>query len=262
MPYENPFLARLATGGPSVGGWVSTPDPVFAELIASIGFHHVVVDMQHGSIELGTLIPVLTAISSGGSVAVVRVPTNDPIVIGKVLDLGALAVIIPMVETAEQAARAVAACRYAPAGDRSVGPLRTTVVMRSEEPADWERVACIVMIETATGLANVEAIVSTPGIAGVYVGPGDLALSLGVSPFPERRSPADAATHRAALDTIRTTCERHGLPCGLYVGDGVRARASLDEGFRIVTASIDYSLIEVGARRDLAAALGAAGAAP
>jgi 4-hydroxy-2-oxoheptanedioate aldolase len=257
MPYDNPFLARLDAGKASIGSWVSTAEPVFAELIASIGFDHVLIDMQHGSIELSNLVPVLTGVSAGGSVAIVRVPGHDPVVIGKTLDMGAIGVVVPMVETAEQAARAVAACRYAPAGTRSIGPLRPNLVMQSVEASDWERVACIVMVETATGLRNVDEIAATPGIAAVYVGPGDLALSLGL-PLGGLRSADEEGTHASAVEAIRVACDRAGIAAGIYVGDGVAARRYIEAGFRIVTASIDYTVLETGSRRDLAAARGEA----
>jgi 4-hydroxy-2-oxoheptanedioate aldolase len=256
MTYANPFLARLVAGDASIGSWVSTPDPVIAEIIASCGFDHVIADLQHGSLELGTLIPVLGAITTGGSVPIVRVPWNDPVVIGKALDLGALGVVVPMVESAEQAAAAVAACRYPPHGTRSVGPLRPNLIMRSDAPDDWQRVACIVMVETALGLADIEAIAATPGVDGVYIGPGDLAVSLGLSPYRARRTPEEEATHAAAVASILAACDRHGVPAGIYVGEGEAARRYLEAGFRIVTASIDYSLIEAGSQRDLAAARG------
>ena len=256
MPYRNPFLANLDAGLASIGSWLSTPDPVIAEIVASAGFDHVIVDMQHGSIELGNLVPVLASITVGGCVPIVRVPWNDPVVIGKTLDLGALGVIVPMVETAAEAARAVAACRYPPIGTRSAGPLRPTLIMRSNEPSDWERVAPIVMVETAKGLHNVDAIGATPGLAAIYVGPGDLAISLGLSPFSAQRSAEDEATHAAAIDTIRLACEANDIAAGIYVGEGGAARRFLQAGFRIVTASIDYTLIEAGSARDLAAARG------
>jgi 4-hydroxy-2-oxoheptanedioate aldolase len=256
MPYENPFLARLAAGEPSIGSWVSTPETLIAELIASVGFDHVIVDMQHGSIELGTLAPVLQAIAIGGSAGVVRVPWNDHAVIGKTLDLGALAVIVPMVETAEEAARVVAACAYPPNGRRSAGPLRPNLFMASDEPSDWERVGAIVMVETTTGLANVEAIAATPGLTGIYIGPGDLAISMGIPVDPGARTEAQAASHAEALETIRLACERHGVASGLYAGDGESARRYLDAGFQIVSASIDFGILDVASRRDLAIARG------
>jgi 4-hydroxy-2-oxoheptanedioate aldolase len=256
MPYENPFLARLAAGEPSIGSWVSTPEPIIAELIASVGFDHVIVDMQHGTVELATLAPVLQAIAAAGSAGIVRVPWNDGPVIGKALDLGALAIVVPVVETAGEAARVVAACAYPPMGRRSVGPLRPNLFMASNEPSDWERVGAIVMVETTTGLANVDAIAATPGLTGIYIGPGDLAISMAIPVDPGARSEADAARHAAGLETIRQACERHGIASGLYAGDGESARRYLDAGFQIVSASIDYGVLESASRRDLEIARG------
>jgi 4-hydroxy-2-oxoheptanedioate aldolase len=259
VPYENPFLTRLAAGEPSIGSWVSTSEPIIAELIASVGFDHVIVDMQHGAVELGTLAPVLQAITAGGSTGIVRVPWNDHAVIGKALDIGALAIIVPMVETAEEAARVVAACAYPPRGGRSAGPLRPNLFMASNEPSDWERVGAIVMVETATGLANVDSIAATPGLTGIYIGPGDLAISMGVPVYPDSRSKADAARHADALETIRQACKRRGIASGLYAGDGASARRYCDAGYQIVTASIDFGVLDAGSRRDLEVARGTHG---
>jgi 4-hydroxy-2-oxoheptanedioate aldolase len=252
----NPFLAGLAAGRPSIGSWVTTAEPLWAELIARAGFDHVLVDLQHGTTELATLGPVLAAIHAGGGAGIVRVPWNDSATIGKALDLGALAIVVPLIETAEQAELAVAACRYPPRGRRSVGPIRASFVLASEALADWDEVGCIVMVETARGLENVDAIAAVAGLTGIYIGPGDLAISLGMSPFVGARSADEEARHAAAVDTIRRASEAHGIAAGLYVGDGEGAKPYLDAGFRIVTASIDYSLIEVGSRRDLEAARG------
>lgn len=256
MAYENPFLAALAAGRPSIGSWVSTAEPIWAEVIARTGYDHVLVDLQHGSTDLVTLAPVLQAIEVGGSAGIVRVPTNDATVIGKALDLGALAIVVPLVESADAAAAAVAACRYPPAGRRSAGPLRSNLFMGSDEPADWARVGCVVMVETAAGLERVDEIAAVEGLTGIYIGPGDLAISLGMSPYGSARSAAEAERHAAAIETIRQACERHGIAAGIYVGEGARARAYVDQGFRIVTASIDYTLIEAGSHRDLDMARG------
>lgn len=259
MAYENPFLATLAAGKPSIGSWVSTAEPIWAEVIARTGYDHVLVDLQHGSTEIATLGPVLQAIEVGGSAGIVRVPTNDATIIGKVLDIGALAIVVPLVETAEEAAAAVAACRYPPAGRRSAGPLRPNLFMGSDEPSDWARVGCVVMVETALGVERVDEIAAVDGLTGIYIGPGDLAISLGMSPYGAARGADENARHAKAIATILAACDRHEIAAGIYVGEGERARTYLDQGFRIVTASIDYTLIDAGSRRDLAQARGSTG---
>lgn len=254
MTWENPFLARLAAGLPSVGCWATTTEPLFAEVLAHAGFDFVTVDMQHGSIELATLAPVLQAVQAGGSSGIVRVPSHEMREIGKALDLGALAVVVPLVETAEQATAIVAACRFPPKGIRSWGPMRPNLLVGSEEPAELERFGCFVMIETVRGLEHVEEIAAVEGLTGIFVGPADLAISLGMSTDPGAWSDEQRARHVAATDTVRDACRRAGIVPGIFVGDAERARDYLDAGFQMVTASLDYGLVESGASRDLAIA--------
>ena len=134
--------------------------------------------------------------------------------------------------------------------------MRSGPVIGSDATGDWERVACIVMVETVAGLDAVDAIAATPGLDGIYVGPGDLAIGMGLSPYRSERSAAEEARHRSALLRVRDACLTAGIAPGLYVGDGAGARDALDDGFRVVTASIDFTLIEAGSRRDLALARG------
>jgi 4-hydroxy-2-oxoheptanedioate aldolase len=134
--------------------------------------------------------------------------------------------------------------------------MRPNLFMASNEPSDWERVGAIVMVETATGLANVDAIAATPGLTAIYIGPGDLAISMGMPVDSGARSDAQAARHAAALETIRQACDRHSIASGLYAGDGESARRYLDVGFQVVTASIDFGSLEAASRRDLDVARG------
>ena len=163
MAYENPFLAWLAAGKPAIGCWATTTETVIAEVLGHAGYDFVIVDMQHGTIELSTLAPVLQAIQAGGGKAIVRVPSHEYRDIGKALDLGALAIVVPLVETAEEAAAAVSACRFPPHGTRSWGAIRTGLLIGNEEPRELERFGCFVMIETVRGLENVAAIAAVEG---------------------------------------------------------------------------------------------------
>ena len=163
MAFINPLLARWAAGEATYGGWLSTSEPLIAEFLAGAGFDEVCADQQHGSIDLHTIGPVFAAVSGRGAVPTTRVATNDAMAIGKSLDMGALGVIVPMVNSADEAAAIVAACRYPPRGVRSIGPTRAihSIGLNID---DLARVAAIAMIETADGLANVEAIARTPGL--------------------------------------------------------------------------------------------------
>ena len=180
MAYVNPILERWREGGVVYSGWVSSGEPLTANWLAAAGFDEVLADLQHGAVEVGHLPALFAAIEARGVAPAARVPANDPTVIGRVLDMGALSVMVPMVESRAEAEAAVAACRFAPAGRRSMGPLRPMTTFGTEDPAELSKVACVVQIETADGLANVDAIASTPGLDAMFIGPGDLSLSLGL----------------------------------------------------------------------------------
>ena len=163
MEHAIELRAALRGGaGPLLGFWATIPSPLTAEVAAMAGADYVVVDQQHGAVDPTAMVAMLQAIRLGGAAALVRVARNDPWIIGNALDLGALGVIVPMVESAEQAAEAVAACRYATQGVRSVGVLRGTSGSGALEPP-----LCLVMVETRAGLEAADAIAATPGLDGI-----------------------------------------------------------------------------------------------
>jgi len=254
VSFINPLIERWQSGGATVGAWLMGRDPLIAESLASCGYDFVVVDQQHGVAGMSEAPGLFMAIAGGGAVPATRVPTNDTAAIGHALDLGALAVIVPMVNTAQEATRAAAACRYAPDGDRSFGPVRAKLVVGSADPAILERTALILQIETAAGLANAAAIASTPGVDAIFIGPFDLALSMGIPADPASRSAADVERHAAAIDSIRLACESAGIAAGIYCADGAEARAYLNQGFRMVTAVTDVDALRAVASRELRAA--------
>ena len=151
-------------GGTALGAWLSLRDPLLAEVAATSGFDYVCVDMQHGLADLGQVVAMLHAMARTPTVPIVRVPWNEQGIIGRVLDAGALGVIIPMVNSVEEAERAVAACRYTPAGTRSFGPLGANVRYGAGYAASAnELVACIPMIETRQAVESIDDILSVPG---------------------------------------------------------------------------------------------------
>jgi 4-hydroxy-2-oxoheptanedioate aldolase len=195
--------AKLEAGGPAIGLWASIPSSLTAEAAALAGPDYVVIDQQHGAVDAPTMTAMLQAIASAGVAPLVRVARNEAWTIGNVLDLGAAGVIVPMVEDGEQAARAVAACRYAPDGLRSFGALRAS----AEAPP-----LCLVMIETRAGVERADEIARTPGLDGIYVGPSDLALTLGLQPTIRLEHPPVLE----ALDTVRAACGQAGLIAGVH----------------------------------------------
>jgi 4-hydroxy-2-oxoheptanedioate aldolase len=180
----------------------------------------------------------------------VRVPWNEPGIIGRVLDAGALGVIIPMVNTPEDAARAVAACRYAPDGSRSYGPLGALARYGPEYVATAnQRVLCIPMIETRQAVEAVDDILAVPGIDAVYVGPADLSLTYGLPPGADQ---ADPVFH-SALATVVAACQRHGVVPGVHA-NATLAPARVEAGFRMVTVGFDAMPAMAGLRGEIAKA--------
>jgi 4-hydroxy-2-oxoheptanedioate aldolase len=210
------------------------------------------VDLQHGIASESEALAMIQATEAAGAVPVVRVASNDATSIGRALDFGALAVIVPMVNEPDAAERAVAACRYAPAGSRSYGPV-AAISRYSDDYARVanETVACIVMIETREAVENIDAILSVPGIDGVYVGPVDLSLTLGLPPETDH----DDARFTDAIASIVASCQRHGIVPGIHA-DGRLAAKWRTMGFRMITVGYDQFSVLTGLRSDLAAARG------
>lgn len=250
MAYENPLTEAWRAGRTTFGIWCSIPSSVSTEMTAAAGFDYVCVDLQHGAISYPAALPMLQAARAAGAAAVARVQANDPGEIMKILDAGAHGVIVPLVNNAEEAARAVAACRYPPAGNRSYGPLRAAVVTGSRDTADLDKVVCLVMVETADGLANVAEIASVPGLDGIYVGPSDLSLALGLPPGYERPE----REHIDAIESIRSACEQHGLIAGIQCDNGALAARRHAQGFQMVTVGNDSTFMRSLAGRELAEA--------
>jgi 4-hydroxy-2-oxoheptanedioate aldolase len=242
------FLSELA-GKPALGVWATLADPLVVEALASLGPDYVCIDMQHGEADAGNLVSLLQAVAAGGSVPIVRVPANDAALIGKALDAGALGVVVPMVNSGEEAARAARACRYPPAGNRSFGPFRARFSRLGSDPAQLGQVACIVMVETQGGLDNLDEIASTEGLACIYVGPSDLSLALGLPP--------GSVTHPhfvEAASKILAACERNSVTAGIQCADGASARAAIEQGFRMVTVASDLATLRSAVAKELVTA--------
>lgn len=256
--HATPLRDALTAGRPAFGLWAALPTGLTAELAGRIGVDYVCVDQQHGAIDDGATLGVFQAVTAGGATPVARVAQNDPWLIMRALDLGALAVIVPLVNSAEEAARAVSACRFPPTGTRSFGPIRATTVVGSAEPARLNAaVMCFAMIETREGLDRVEEIAATPGLDGLYIGPSDLALGLGLAPTAEPREPA----HLAAVELVRRACERAGIVAAMHTHSGEVAARAATQGFAMITIAVDYLLFTEGLGHALAAARAASGQA-
>jgi 4-hydroxy-2-oxoheptanedioate aldolase len=240
---------RWIAGETAFGGWCTIGSPFAAELLGSSGFDYVCIDMQHGLVDLERGWMLVQALRGTGATPVVHVPFNHTPWPGKALDAGAEAVVVPMVNSREDAEAAVAACRYAPEGVRSYGPVRSGLVLGDDPPTVNRKVLCLVMIETVRAVEAADAICSTPGVDGVYIGPADLAVSLSGS-----LAAVGTQEHSDAIETVRAACERHGIVPGIHTTGGTQAKSFADAGFKMCTLSTDASLLRGKAAAELALA--------
>jgi len=234
---------RWRSGATTIGAWLTIPTPATAEATARAGFDYVCIDTQHGGIEYSDAVPMIQAILLGGSRPIVRVPWNEPGIIGKMLDAGADGVIGPMVNSVEEAEAAVRACRYAPhGGARSWGPVLAAPRVDGDY-LDWaeRHVACVPMIETDRALADLDRILAVPGIDAVYVGPADLSLTLGLPPTNNDGEPA----FDDALASIVAAGGGAGVVPGIH-SSGALASSRRALGFRMVTVATDLLAMRSG----------------
>ena len=231
-------------GGVTVGGWCVMPCAFSAELMGRSGFDWVCVDTQHGLVGYDQMALMLQTLSITGTPAFVRVPWNTPGDIMKALDAGAQGVIVPMVNSAEEARRVVGACRYPPDGYRSWGPIRAALGVDGYSPATGNRrVVVAVMIESAAGVAAADEILSVPGVDAVYVGPNDLAISHGMSPSAERFD----GEHAHIVEQVLAACQRHGVVPGIHCGSVEVALGWRERGFRMLNVTSDAIFMRTGA---------------
>ncbi len=241
---RNPLKDKWAAGEETIGGWLAIADAFSAEIMGRVGFDYLCIDMQHGVADYATAIQMLQALEAAPhGVPIVRVPWNEPGIIGRMLDGGARGVIVPMVNTVAEAEAAVAACRYAPAGARSWGPVRAMRIHDEYSPElANQAVAVVPMIETRQALANLDEILSVPGIDAIYVGPADLSVSLGLAPASDHEG-----EFTDALVEIVAACGRHGVVPGVHTNP-VYIDKRRAQGFQMITVCIDYLAMGQGAK--------------
>ena len=225
---KNLVKEKLKRGEPSIGTWISTSSPLVAEILAHAGFDWLTVDMEHTATDLENLQSCFYAISTTDTVPFVRVPWNDPQILKRVLDVGAYGVVVPNVKSPEQAELAVQACRYAPEGFRGVGSLRGRLYGGPDyyEKAN-EEIAVVLMIEDTEAVRRIAEICDVPGIDILFIGPNDLASSLGVPTGYDNPHP----DHKAAVRQVLETGKRFGVPVGIHCGSAEEVNQRIEEGF-------------------------------
>ena len=240
MALDNPVLTTIRNGG-SVGMvWLSLGSTAVAELAADAGPDAVVFDLQHGLWQRQSLQDAIGMVRAKAT-PLARVADGSATAIGEALDAGALGVIVPLVETAEQAAAAVAAAKYPPAGIRSGGGVRPLMDFKAYGVAANDAVLVSVMIETAKGVENAAAIAAVPGVDLVFIGTGDLALSIGT--FPEF-----GPTHEAAVKAVQQACRDAGTACGAFTPHLAFALDRRRQGFQAVVIAEDIGMVHGAAK--------------
>ncbi len=250
MARENAVKRTLEGGGRAVNAWCSIPSSYVAEVIAHLGFDTVTIDLQHGAIDYADAFAMLQAISTSPAMPMVRVPWNDPAILMKLLDAGAMGVICPMINSAGDARAFVGACRYPPLGFRSFGPNRAVQYSGSDYWRGANReILLLAMIETRTGVDNLDEILAVPGLDGIYVGPGDLSLSYGSDPSMHPTAPDVVSS----IDRVLKRTIAAGLIPAIHTDGPATARLRYSEGFRLVTLQSDVRYMANGAAAALAA---------
>jgi 4-hydroxy-2-oxoheptanedioate aldolase len=229
-----PLRERWKAGEPTLGAWCTIPSPWTAEVAARSGHDWVTVDTQHGLIGYDVMLPMLQAISAGGVPSFVRVPWNEPGTIMKALDAGAGGVIVPMVNSPEEARSVVGACRYPPDGFRSMGPTRARTL-----GGDWRLPICVVMIETVEAVKRADEILAVPGVDAVFVGPNDLAVSAGLDSSYEGRHPE----HRRLIEAVAKSAKANRVVAGIMCGSAEVATQWYKAGYQMLALESDTRLL-------------------
>jgi 4-hydroxy-2-oxoheptanedioate aldolase len=240
---------RLATSDPLLGAWTFLREPLAAETASRAGYDYVCIDAQHGLHDEHSVVTHLQAIATGGQAfPIVRVLWNEAGLIGRALDAGALGVIVPLINTVEDAQAVVHACRYPPAGNRSLGPIGAGARYGPRYVAEAnDHVAPIPMIETSEALEQVDAIAAVPGVAALYVGPVDLSLSLGLPP----RVDHEDELFDSALKRIVAACDAAGIIPAVHADPTLVAKRKA-QGFRMITVGYDLQPMVGGLHEALA----------
>ncbi len=257
---SNPFKQALAAGRPQVGLWLSMADPYLAEVSATAGFDWLLIDGEHAPNDLRHTLATLQAVAPYPAHAVVRAVEGSTALVKQLLDLGAHNLLVPMVDTAEQAAALVAATRYPPLGVRGVGSA-VGRASRWSARTDYlavadDEVCLLVQAETVTALGNLAAICAVDGVHGVFIGPADLAASMG-----HRGNPGHPEV-QAAIEAAMATIIASGKAAGTLTSDPALARRYLGLGCTFVAVGVDILLFARAARGLRADFLGTPGTPP
>ena len=250
----NHVKAKLRRGEPSLGAWLSLPSPQQARLLARLGFDWLVVDAEHSAYNPTLMADMVASIADAGTACapLVRVPYNSVEWFKWALDAGAWGVIVPMVNTVEEAQQAVSWTKYPPIGTRSIGGVFGPLAFGANDFSSYSHIAndeilVVLQIESVESISNLDAILGTAGVDVAFVGPNDLHASLGLTPSSEGAEPE----FTEALEQIKAGAQRHNIALGIFCSDGNAAAKRVQEGFSMVSVTSDISSMITGATQNL-----------
>jgi 4-hydroxy-2-oxoheptanedioate aldolase len=252
----NPVKQALRAGQPAVGTWLSLGSITAARFLARAGFAWLTVDIEHSLVDWETATHMFASIADAGCTALARVPANRHDHIKRVLDNGAHGIVVPMVNSREEALAAVAAAKYPPAGNRSVGgsvhALNFDATANDYYARANDEILVVLQCEHIQAVNDADAIFSVPGIDAIFVGPNDLAASMRSA---DGRPPSGEATTRA-MKQILETCKKHKVPPGLHTGSAEEARLRIEEGWQFIAIASELKMMLNGVN-DVVQKLGA-----
>ena len=233
---NNLIKKKFSSNETVINGWLSIPNSFTAETMSKMGWDSITIDMQHGQNDYSTSISMLQAITNN-SIPFVRVPWNEPGIIMKMLDLGVMGIIAPMINSKKECEKFVSYCNYPPLGQRSFGPMRAQLIYGSDyyESAN-DNIISLAMIETKEAVENIDEILSVPHLTGVYIGPGDMSSSYGKKPqFDIKEDPV-----YSNIKMIVKKAKEKGKIAGIHNGTTDYAKEMINIGYQFVTVSSDY----------------------
>jgi 4-hydroxy-2-oxoheptanedioate aldolase len=241
---RNSVRERWKAGIPTLNGFLSLPNSLSGEIMARAGYDTLTIDMQHGLIDYRSMVEIVTALAATEVAPMVRVPNSDPTFITRVLDVGALGIICPMISNAAEARNFCAGARYHPVGNRSCGPLRARMVYGPDYfTRANEAILVLGMIETPGAIASLDELLEVETMDGIYVGPNDLGIALGMSTGTDREEPEFIKL----LEDIARRANRRGKIPGMHTNSTRYARRAIEMGFGFITSCSDAGFVREGA---------------
>ena len=239
---KNTVKQKLLAGKPSVGSWLNLASPAAAEHMAHLGWDWIVVDTEHSPADIFTATSMFQAICTTDAIPMARVAGNDTILIKKLLDAGALGIVVPMVNSADEAARAVQAMKFPPEGVRSAGGGRANLYGQDYQQSANNEIAVIMQLEHIKAVEAAQDILSIDGIDACFIGPSDLSKSMGCK--------IGSKEHEEAIQTILRVAKEKGVPSGIHCGSAKDVNMRIDQGCQFLALGSDVGFLTSAVRRE------------